>query len=47
MNGEVECFAGSHIALGLLAILVLLAALILIPSVILIATGRLHKVSKP
>ena len=27
MNGEVECFAGSHIALGLLAILVLLAAL--------------------
>ena len=27
MNGEIECFSGSHMALAVLAILVLLAAL--------------------
>ena len=45
MNGEVECFTGGHIALGMLAILVLLAALLLIPCIILVATGRLKAVS--
>ena len=45
MNGEVECFSGGHIALGLLAILVLLTFLLLIPFTAAVATGRLKKVS--
>ena len=44
MNGEIECFTGSHIALGLVAIIVLLIALLLIPCIWLIATERLKLV---
>ena len=44
VNGEVECFTGGHVALGLLAILVLLVSLLLIPFVFLLATGRVKKV---
>ena len=44
MNGEIECFTGSHIALGLLAIIVLLIAILLIPCIWLIATERLKLV---
>ena len=44
MNGEIECFTGSHISLGLLAIIVLLIAILLIPCIWLIATERLKLV---
>ena len=44
VNGEVECFTGSHVALGLLAILVLLVSLLLIPFVFLLAIGRVKMV---
>ena len=45
MNGEVECFSGSHIALALLAILVLLGAVLLLPFILLVTTGKLTHVS--
>jgi hypothetical protein len=40
VNGEVQCFSGGHVALGLLAILLLLTALLLIPLLVLVTTDR-------
>ena len=45
MNGEVQCFSGGHVALGLLAILLLLTALLLIPLLVLVTTDRWRIVS--
>ena len=42
MNGEVHCFTGGHIALGLLAIFILLAALMLLPLIVLMTIGKLN-----
>ena len=46
VNGEVECFTGSHIALALLAILVLLTALLLLPLSVLVTTMPWRRVSR-
>ena len=42
VDGSVQCFAGGHVPLGLLAILVLLVCLTLIPVVALIALDIQH-----
>lgn len=40
VNGNIECFSGTHIPLGLFAILVLASCVALIPIVILISLGK-------
>jgi hypothetical protein len=43
VNGEVECFTGSHIALAVLSALTLLAAIALIPLLVLLSVGHVQK----